>query len=104
MNASNTNIVERSKEILLELGASPVLFLMIGLSVLSLAVMIERLWFFTTSSVKLENFAQSLEERLGAGDLAGAQTLTQGSRSVEVSIIAAGLHHAERGVEAARLR
>jgi biopolymer transport protein ExbB len=99
---STSNIVERSKEILLELGASPILFLMIGLSVLSLAVMIERLWFFTASAVKLESFAQSLEERLGAGDLSGARALTEGSRSVEVSIIAAGLRHAERGVEAAR--
>jgi biopolymer transport protein ExbB len=96
------NIVERSKEILLELGASPVMFLMIGLSVLSLAVMIERLWFFTANSVKLEQFARSLEEHLGAGDLAGARQLATGSRSVEVSIVAAGLSHAERGVEAAR--
>jgi biopolymer transport protein ExbB len=102
MSPSNTNIVERSKEILLQLGTSPILYLMIGLSVLSLAVMIERLWFFTANSVKLESFAQSLEERLGAGDLSGARALTEGSRSVEVSIIAAGLHHAERGVDAAR--
>lgn len=96
------NIVERSKEILLELGASPILFLMIGLSVLSLAVMLERLWFFTASSVKVEGFARSLEERLSKGDLSGARQLTEDSRSIEVAIIAAGLHHAERGVEAAR--
>jgi len=96
------NIVERSKVILLDLGASPILFLMIGLSVASLAVMLERLWFFSANSLKLERFAQNLEERLGAGDLAGAQALTAGSRSVEVTIIAAGLHHAERGAVAAR--
>ncbi|HEU4579750.1 MAG TPA: MotA/TolQ/ExbB proton channel family protein [Polyangiaceae bacterium] len=96
------NIVERSKEILLDLGASPILFLMIGLSVLSLAVMLERLWFFTAGAVKLDRFARELEERLGAGDLPGARALTEGSRSVEVSILAAGLHHAERGVDAAR--
>ncbi|MEY4550217.1 MAG: hypothetical protein RL685_6412 [Pseudomonadota bacterium] len=96
------NIVERSKEIMLELGASPILYLMIGLSVLSLAVMLERVWFYASSSVKVEAFARSLEERLSKGDLAGARHLTEGSRSIEVAIIAAGLHHAERGVEAAR--
>src|SRR5262245_53755542 len=96
------NIVERSKEILLELGASPIMYLMLGLSVLSLAVMFERLWFFTASSVKVEKFARSLEERLSKGDLSGARRLTEGTRSIEVAVIAAGLHHAERGVEAAR--
>jgi biopolymer transport protein ExbB len=70
--------------------------------VLSLAVMVERAWFYATTSEHLERFARRLEERLGAGDLSGARELTVGARSVEASVIAAGLAHAERGVDAAR--
>jgi len=95
-------IVERSKEILLGLGASPVLFFMLALSVLSVAVMLERLWFFSTHSVPLEPLARGLEEQLGKGDLAGARELTENSRSVETSVVQAGLAHAPRGIEAAR--
>ena len=36
------NIVERSKLILLDIGASPILYLMIALSVVSVAIMVER--------------------------------------------------------------
>jgi biopolymer transport protein ExbB len=96
------NIVERSKEILLGLGASPVLFFMLALSVLSLAVMIERLWFFSTHSVNLERLAHGLEEQFAKGDLAGARELTEGSRSLESAVIQAGLTHAPRGIEASR--
>ena len=96
------NIVERSKEILLGLGASPVLFFMLALSVLSLAVMLERLWFFSAHSVDLERLAHDLEEQLAKGDLAGARELTEGSRSLESAVIQAGLTHAPRGIEASR--
>jgi len=96
------NIVERSKEILLGVGASPVLFLMLALSVLSVAVMLERLWFFSTHSVHLERLARGLEEQLGKGDLAGARELTENSPSVESSVVQAGLAHASRGIEASR--
>ena len=96
------NIVERSKQILLGLGASPVLFFMLALSVLSLAVMLERLWFFSTHSVDLERLAHDLEEQFAKGDLAGARELTEGSRSLESAVIHAGLTHAPRGIEASR--
>ena len=96
------NIVERSKQILLGLGASPVLFFMLALSVLSLAVMLERLWFFSTHSVHVERLARELEKHLGKGDLAGARELTEGSRSLESAVVQAGLTHAPRGIEASR--
>jgi biopolymer transport protein ExbB len=95
------NIVTRSKDILLEVGASPILYLMLALSVMSIAVMIERAWFFIATSDNLERLARRLEERLAAGDLAGASQLTRASRSVEAAIVNAGLLHAARGAEAA---
>jgi hypothetical protein len=54
------NIVERSKDILLEVGAAPILYLMIALSVMSIAVMLERAWFFFVSSEDLGRLAQAL--------------------------------------------
>jgi biopolymer transport protein ExbB/TolQ len=96
------NIVEQSKDILLQVGAAPILYLMIALSVLSIAVMIERAWFFFVSSEDLGALAQALEEKLVAGDLAGARALTDSSRSVEAAIVRAGLTSSERGAMAAR--
>jgi biopolymer transport protein ExbB len=96
------NIVEQSKDILLEVGTAPILYLMIALSVLSIAVMIERAWFFVVSSENLGAFALALEEKLGAGDLAGARSLAEGSRSIEGAIVRAGLSSSERGAVAAQ--
>lgn len=95
------NIVERSKDILLEVGAAPILYLMIALSVISVAVMLERAWFFFVSSEDLGSLARALEDKLGAGDLAGARALTESSRSIEGAIVRAGLASGERGADAA---
>ncbi len=91
------NIVERSKVILLDLGASPILYLMLALSVVSLAIMIERSWFFFRIAENLEHLAAALDARLDTGDLRGARELVARSRSVEASIVAAGLQQVEKG-------
>jgi biopolymer transport protein ExbB len=95
------NIVERSKDILLEVGASPILYLMIALSVVSIAVILERAWFFFVSAEDLTRLATALEEKLTLGDLAGARALTEESRSIEGAVIRAGLNGSERGVKSA---
>jgi biopolymer transport protein ExbB len=95
------NIVERSKDILLQVGAAPILYLMLALSVLSIAVMLERAWFFFTSTEDLTSLAVALDEKLGSGDIAGARELTDESRSIEGAIVRAGLRQSERGAEAA---
>jgi len=97
----NTNIVERSKQILLELGATPIMYLMIVLSVVSVAIMIERGWFFTTVSENIQKLAEALAERLNGHDLNGASELVATSKSAEAAIVAAGLKQLGRGAEAA---
>ena len=97
----NPNIVERSKHILLEVGATPILYLMIALSVVSVAVMIERGWFFVSISANIAKLAEALGERLNAHDLAGASELVLASKSAEAAIVAAGLRQIGRGAEAA---
>jgi biopolymer transport protein ExbB len=95
------NIVERSKDILLDVGAAPILYLMIALSIVSIAIILERAWFFFISAEDLTRLAGALEEKLTAGDLAGARELTADSRSIESAIVRAGLASGERGARAA---
>ena len=98
----NMNVVERSKHVLLEVGATPVLYLMIGLSVVSVAIMIERGWFFAAVSENIERLAAALAERLNDSDLNGARSLMSSSKSAEAAIVAAGLQQLERGPAAAQ--
>jgi len=94
-------IVDQSARILLQLGASPILYLMIVLSIVSVAIMLERGWFFSTTKENLPRLAHALEQALSVGDLSAARQLARASRSVEAAVLAAGLTHCERGVEAA---
>jgi biopolymer transport protein ExbB len=98
----NSNIVERSKHILLEVGATPIMYLMIALSVVSVAIMIERAWFFTAVRENIEKLASALAELLNVHDLNGAKELVSASKSAEAAIVAAGLRQLGRGAEAAQ--
>jgi len=93
----NTNIVERSKVVLLNIGASPILYLMIGLSIVSLGIMIERAIFFLRASDNLQRLAEQLATRLGRSDLAGAKQLVVHSKSAEAAVVLAGLNRIEGG-------
>jgi biopolymer transport protein ExbB len=95
------NIVEQSKDTLLSLGAAPIMYLMIALSVVSVAIIVERAWFFVAHSTKLEPFAKALSAALEVGDVGKARSLATDSRSVEAAIVAAGLDQISRGADAA---
>jgi biopolymer transport protein ExbB len=96
------NIVERSKDILLHVGASPVMYLMIVLSIASLAVMIEKGLFFFSIREDLESLATRLSRALAKKDLPAARALVAESRSAEARIAAAGLQQYEFGPDAAQ--
>jgi len=95
-------IVERSKHVLLELGATPILYLMIALSVASIAIMLERAFFFTLVRENIERLAAELGARLNANDVTGARELVRASKSAEAAIVAAGLQQLGRGADAAQ--
>jgi biopolymer transport protein ExbB len=97
----NSNIVERSKQILLEVGATPIMYLMMLLSVVSVAIMIERGWFFTMVSENIAKLAEALAGRLNEHDLSGASDLVAASKSAEAAVVAAGLKQLARGADAA---
>ena len=95
------DIVELFKDGMARVGASPVMWLMIGLSVVSVAVMLERAWFFHRIRVDIARLSSGLDERLRAHDLSGARSLLAASRSVEAAVAYVGLSE-QRGIEAAR--
>src|SRR4051794_16777587 len=98
----NSNIVERSKHILLEVGATPIMYLMIALSVVSFAIMIERAWFFVVVRENIEKLASALAEFLDLHDVNGAKERMSSSKSAEAAIVAAGLRQLARGADAAQ--
>ncbi len=94
------NIVERSKLILLDIGASPILYLMIALSVVSVAIMVERALFFFRVRENLQRLASELAASLGRGDIVAARALVADAPSAEAAIVAAGLARIEHGAAA----
>lgn len=95
------NTVEVLKEFFIASGASWVLWLLLALSVGSLAVTIERLVFFRTKNDDLRGLVGTLDAHLRAGDRGAALGELSRLRSVGAAVAAAGLRLAQRGPRAA---
>jgi biopolymer transport protein ExbB len=93
----NEHIIEQLGNVLRNLGAGWVMWLLIGLSILSLAVMIERALFFLRNSF---GDIDLLVGKLGDGDLAGAVELVGARRGLEAEVMRQGARAAPRGAEA----
>jgi biopolymer transport protein ExbB len=78
-------------------GAEWVLWLLVVLSVASVAVTIERALFF--SARRLDG-ADALVARVLAGDLPGARAAVEGREGMEAAVLRAALDHAAKGPEA----
>ena len=83
------------------LGSEWVLWVLIALSVLSVAVMVERAIVFAGSGGDLEPLGRDLVARLLAGDRAGAQRALEGWRAPAAVVAAAGIAELDRGADAA---
>jgi len=94
-------IVLLAKSMMLQAGSAPLLYLMIALSVVSLAIMLERAWFFGRMREDLDTLLRDLGAYLSSGDLMGARARFSSSRSAEAAVVIAGLGQAARGPEAA---
>jgi biopolymer transport protein ExbB len=94
------DIVTRSKHLMLAAGAAPIMYLMIALSIVSLAIILERAWFFQSIRVDVRELARRVAERLNAGDRPGALRIVEASPSTEAAIAAAGLRQASGKVAA----
>jgi biopolymer transport protein ExbB len=92
------NITERFLAFTL-LGANWVLWLLIGLSIISIAIMIERAWFFTTHRIDLTGLQERLRRALAKGDVESARKQVTGD-TVEEAVMRAGLGEVGRSVDA----
>jgi len=85
------------------LGAEWILWLLVALSVLSMALILERWFYFWRTGVNAEELGDQLQERLRKGDLAGAWQLVKErhTTSIECGVVAAGLVSLRNGVQSA---
>jgi biopolymer transport protein ExbB len=84
---------------LTHLGAEWVLWILIVLSVASVAVMIERAAWFAARRLP---DGEALGRRLLAGDLAGAAAAVEGREGLEAEVVRAAAAHAAKGPDAVR--
>ncbi len=94
-------MIERLKSAMVGAGAEWVLWLMLVLSVISLAIMLERAWLFHTLRDDVEALMRDLSKLLRSGDLKGAKTRLEQSPSAEAAVVMAGLLEADLGVASA---
>lgn len=82
------------------MGATWVMWLLIGLSVGGLAVALERAIYLLRTSDNIRRLKNEILRRLRAGDLDGARARLAQSRSVEAQVVAAGLEQDEGSASA----
>ena len=87
--------------IVAELGTEWVLWLLVGLSMVSFAVMLERGWFFWKRRSDGDELAKQVFQLFRATDLAKARAVLARHNSPECQVLAAGLLKADQGPQAA---
>ena len=94
------NLVEWLQRIMVGFGAAWVMWLMIGLSVISVAIILERAWFFWSLRDDLTVLARDLRAAL-EDSIEAARKRMEASPSAEAAVVTAGLSVAHRGPDAA---
>jgi biopolymer transport protein ExbB len=83
------------------LGATWVMWLLIGLSVVSVGVILERAYYYLASSDDFRRLREDIGPLLKKGDLRGVGQRLEKSRSFEAKVLAAGIDWSDKGAEAA---
>jgi biopolymer transport protein ExbB/TolQ len=94
------NLVEWLKRVMVSTGSAWVMWLMIALSVISVAIILERAWFYNSLRDDLARLAKDLQSALENSIEAAQKRLAQ-SPSAEAAVVSAGLAVAHRGAAAA---
>jgi biopolymer transport protein ExbB len=94
-------VIEQIKSALVRGGASWVIWVLVGLSVLSLAVTLERARVFWRRRGDVRPLVEELHRLLAAGEINEASARLASSRSIGAAIAAAGLAQWHRGRQAA---
>ena len=94
------NLSEWIQRIMVGSGATWVMYVMLGLSVISVAIILERAWFFWSLRDDLDVLAKELRTSLD-DSLETAKKRMDASPSAEAAVVSAGLAMAHRGTPAA---
>jgi biopolymer transport protein ExbB len=95
------SLIERVKSAMVGLGTGWILVLMLGLSIVSLAIMLERAWLYWSLRDDVEGLMRDFGRLLRDGDLEGARRRLEASRSAEAAVVVAGVVEAAHGVDSA---
>ena len=90
-------MLERSIVAFAQAGAEWVLWLLVALSVLSIAMMIERAVFYARRRADIRRLTDDLGRCLDQRDVKGALALLSGQDTMEARVVEAGLGILERG-------
>ncbi|HMJ13649.1 MAG TPA: MotA/TolQ/ExbB proton channel family protein [Polyangiaceae bacterium] len=90
-------MIERLTELMVHSGAAWVLWLLFAISVVSVAIALERFLAFRRTDSEVSRLIVELRKCLRSGDTDGAAQLLQGSPAVQARVVAAGLAEADLG-------
>ncbi len=96
------NLVEWLRRLMTTSGAEWVLWLLLALSVISVAIMLERGWFYYSLRDDVARLAADLRNLLRDGSIDDALKRMEQSPSAEAAVVVAGLMEADRGTKSAR--
>ncbi len=83
------------------LGATWVMWLLIGLSVIMLGIVFERAYYYLASADDFRRLRDDIAPLLKRGDLKGVAQRLERSRSFEAKVLSAGIEWSDRGAAAA---
>ena len=86
------------------LGAGWVMWLLVALSIVTVAIAIERAYVFFARRDDSRTLREDLQRLLGKGDVAGAQARISQSKSFEAEVVGAALSIADQGAHAVEQR
>ncbi len=81
MSDQPVTVTEQLADLITALGAEWVMWLLLVLSVISISIMVERVWFYARRRVDAPRLGIRLADLLGGGDLAGAKRLLRSAGS-----------------------
>jgi biopolymer transport protein ExbB len=94
-------MTEQAQQLMVQSGATWVLWILILLSVCSLAVVLERARVFWVERGDINPLVRDLHRLLSAGDIEGAQRRLASSRTAAAQVVLAGLMQVQKGGAAA---
>ena len=94
------NVLMQKLVFVAQIASQAVLYVLLGLSVLSIGLIIERWWYFRRRQDNLDELSERLKKAFAKGDPAAARKVLAGSRSVEAQIVGEALEWYDEGPEA----